>query len=107
MVLMGPDGRSLGMDKNWEDMGVHTKLSVLRNGIGELMKMNLLIMKKVGVKVKEEEDGREETRQPEEPAKHPSGAEGKKEPCDSRAGGCGADCSEGVVKGNGGDTTEA
>jgi len=63
---------TIGGEKKWEDMGVHTKLGILKAGITELMKMNLIIMKKIGINVEEEEDGREEDRQPN---KHPEQGE--------------------------------
>jgi len=43
------------MGKDWESMGTGTKLTVLKQGIGELMRMNILIMKKLGIEIKGEE----------------------------------------------------
>jgi hypothetical protein len=33
-------------EKTFEDMGVHTKLDVLRQGIAELMKMNMIMLQR-------------------------------------------------------------
>ena len=36
---------------NWKDLGVHSKLSLLRSGLGEIMRMQIAIMKHLGMKV--------------------------------------------------------